>query len=92
MDVITVKIRRGVTMYPVFDIPITNTHTVRYDANKRITAAFLSDEVIDWLTGQGLPDDTMSNDWTLSDDWKSGTATFYFAEARMAMLFKLTWA
>lgn len=88
---ITVQIRKGVRMYPVFETPLTNTHDVTM-INEFVTRAWLREDVMEWMIAQGLPDDTMSNEWTLMDDWKSQTATFYFSDPKIAMLFKLTWA
>jgi hypothetical protein len=91
MGLMTVRIRRGVSMYPVFDTPLANTHEIVYNG-KFVNRAWLKEEVMEWMIDQGLPDDTMSNQWTLMDDWKSATATFYFADPQIAMLFKLTWS
>jgi hypothetical protein len=86
-----VTIRRGVQMYPVFDIPLENTHDI-WRKNSLVDRAVLKDEVLEWISGNGLPNDTMSNDWTCWDDWKGGTASFFFLDPQIAMLFKLTWA
>jgi len=86
----TVRIRRGVNMYPVFDIPIANTHHVQRDAKGYISRAWITEEVIQWIVDSGLPDDAMSNDWTVLDDWKSEISCFYFTDPQLAMRFKLT--
>jgi hypothetical protein len=86
-----VKIRRGVEMYPVYDTPLKNTHSIQYN-NGRVTLAVLKREVVEWILNNGLPDDTMSDEWSVWDDWKGETASFFFKDPEIAMMFKLTWA
>jgi len=77
-------------MHPVYDIPILNTH----DAYRHVTDIrfLIKESVIAWMVEQGLPDDSMSNEWTVYEDWSQGTVCFFFADPNKAMIFKLAYA
>lgn len=86
-----VRIRKNVFMYPVGNIPLTNTHDCQ-TSGKFLSRAVFKDSLIDWMVAQGLPEDSMSNEWNVREDWISRTSNFFFADPQIAMRFKLAWA
>lgn len=84
MGVEPVQIRKGVWMFPVFDIKINHITSDEFDP--------ASSEIFRWLWDHGLENDPFSKDWTYYWSARSGVATFLFKDPNMAMLFKLTWA
>lgn len=92
----TVQLHRGIAMYPVYDIRLSNTHLITYSVNTlgnpAILSAVVKDEVVDWMTSQNLPDDPFGHEWDVWADWENETSNFFFRDPALALLFKLTWA
>lgn len=83
----TVQIRRGIDMYPVYGVPFSNV----MESGDHKFNTWLNTEFANWLITYGLPTDPHSNAIHWWEDWEKNEVNFFFADPILATLFKLTW-